>query len=314
MLISFVAFVRLGRPKFLVGGFLLFGLGAAIAARTGHAIHLQRYIFGQLAVTAFQWMTHYANDFFDYDADRANLTPTKWSGGSRVLQTHQLPRRIAFDAAQVLAIGGACMTVLLVRVAGGWVAPILGVIFVLAWEYSAPPLRLCATGAGELTTAVVVTGLVPLLGFYVQAPDLNGVAMLGSTLVPLALLQLAMSIAIELPDAAGDVATGKRTLVVRLGATRSVWLYRGLTIAAYAWLPLSVALGESPRIAIAAALTAPVALWRIRAIDGRGSPSAVSAPEGERGSIDTAPHEQSAFFAVFLFATTAIAELVAVLL
>src|SRR6478752_5666224 len=95
MLAKLVAFVRLGRPLFLGGGFILFGLGAAIAHLAGHAIDLGRYALGQATVTAFQLMTHYANDYFDYAADRANATPTRWSGGSRVLPNAELPRHVA---------------------------------------------------------------------------------------------------------------------------------------------------------------------------------------------------------------------------
>src|SRR5438094_3284432 len=108
-----LAFIRLGRPLFLGGGFLLFGLGAAIARTSGHAIDGGDYALGQLAVTAFQLMTHYANDYFDYDADRANATPTTWSGGSRVLSDGELPREIALIAAIVLAtLGGVASGVI----------------------------------------------------------------------------------------------------------------------------------------------------------------------------------------------------------
>ena len=50
-----------------------------------------RFAWGQLVVTATQLMTHYANDYFDLEADRANRTPTRWSGGSRVLPDGVLP-------------------------------------------------------------------------------------------------------------------------------------------------------------------------------------------------------------------------------
>ncbi|MDB4979874.1 MAG: 1,4-dihydroxy-2-naphthoate polyprenyltransferase, partial [Myxococcales bacterium] len=79
------AFVKLGRPLFLGGGFVMYGLGAALAKYAGARLDWHRYAWGQLAVTAIQLMTHYANDYFDLVADRANRTPTAWSGGSRVL-------------------------------------------------------------------------------------------------------------------------------------------------------------------------------------------------------------------------------------
>jgi 1,4-dihydroxy-2-naphthoate octaprenyltransferase len=273
-----IPLLRLGRPHFLVGGFLFYGLGAAIAARHGAAIDWHRYALGQLAVTAFQWMTHYANDYFDYDADRANTTPTRWSGGSRVLPDGLVPREAALVAALVLAAAGVVASIDL----GAQLAT-LAAIAGLAWGYSAPPLRFCARGAGEAVTAIVVTGLVPWLGFALQAEDLAGARALVAAVVPLALLQFAMLVAIELPDAAGDTATAKRTLVVRLGAPRAAWLYRIATAAAYGWL-----LHTMPEVGV---IALPVAVWRIVRI--------------ERDS-----HEVIGFFAVALLLATSTAELV----
>jgi 1,4-dihydroxy-2-naphthoate octaprenyltransferase len=293
---SVLALVRLGRPLFLGGGFLLFALGAATAALAGHPIDRSRYALGQAAVTALQLMTHYANDYFDYDADRANATPTAWSGGSRVLVNAELPRRAALVAALVLAALGGGLAAVLACEAGGWTTPVVIAVGVLAWEYSAPPLRLCATGLGELDTVVVVTGLVPVLGFILQAPDLVGLGTLGLALVPLALLQLAMLLAIEFPDAAGDAATGKRTLVVRLGAVRAARLYAAVTALAYVWLPVAVGLGLPARVAWCAALPAPIAAWRIVRIAEHRDPAA---------------HERLTLCAVVLLVATSLAEVVA---
>lgn len=295
---TLAAFVRLGRPLFLGGGFLLFGLGAAIAALHGHTIDVRRYVLGQLAVTTFQLMTHYANDYFDYDADCANATPTRWSGGSRVLTAGELPRRVALHTALVLAALGLAVSFVLGLDAPVLVWPTLLAIVALAWAYSAPPLRLCAAGLGEIDTAVVVTGLVPWLGFYLQAPDLVGLRTLLVAIVPLGLLQFAMLLAIELPDAAGDAATGKRTLVVRLGAERAARLYVAVTAGAYVWLPVAVVLGLPISVAFAAAVPLPVAIWRmVRIVDHR----------------DRAAFERLTFFAVALLVVTAAAELVATL-
>ena len=92
------AFLRLGRPHFLVGGLLLFALGSLLAAESGAGLDWQRYLCGQGVITAAQWMTHYSNDYFDLDADRANSTPTRWSGGSRVLVSGLIAPRAALAA------------------------------------------------------------------------------------------------------------------------------------------------------------------------------------------------------------------------
>lgn len=286
----------------------MFALGAAIARASGHSIDAGRYALGQGAVTAFQLMTHYANDYFDLEADRANATPTRWSGGSRVLAGGELAPRVALIAALALAAIGCAIGAVLVARTDGIVAATLAAMAVLAWEYSAPPLRLCASGAGELDTAIVVTVLVPWLGFYVQASatdamarayvaDLAGARTLALAIVPLALLQIAMLLAIEFPDAAGDARTGKRTLVVRLGAARAAKLYVAIVAAAYAWLPIAWACGLPARVALAAAATAPIAAWRIA--------------RARRDHADTSAYERLTFFAVFLLVATSAAELAA---
>lgn len=300
-LAAFAAFVRLGRVKFLGGGFVLYALGGFAAALAGHPIDARRYALGQACVTAFQLMTHYANDYYDYDADRANATPTPWSGGSRVLANAELPRHVALVAAlgfAALGIGLGAITACSAGSGRAGIAAVLAAIAALAWTYSAPPLRLCATGLGELDTAVVVTALVPLLGFQLQAPDLAGVGLLALAGLPPFLLQLAMLIAIEFPDAAGDAATGKRTLVVRLGAARAARLYAAITAAAFAWLPLAYALGLPGWIALGGAIPAPLAIWRIARVAEHRDPAAFERLTGA---------------AVVLLVATSLGELIAVI-
>jgi 1,4-dihydroxy-2-naphthoate octaprenyltransferase len=292
-----VAFIKLGRPLFLGGGFVLYALGAAVAAAAGHPIDVTRYALGQAAVTAFQLMTHYANDYFDFEADVANATPTKWSGGSRVLPNGMLPRSVALVAALVLAGVGVAFTLALGTAGVGSCAiPTLVLVLVLAWAYSAPPFRLCARGLGELDTALVVTVLVPWLGFYVQAPSMRGADALALTIVPPALLQFAMLVAIEFPDAAGDAATGKRTLVVRLGAPVAARLYAAITAAAFVWPLVAVALGLPLLVALAMLVPAPIAIWRIVQL---------------RDHANRDAFERLTFFAVFLVVATSAAALIA---
>ena len=295
------ALVRLGRPLFLGGSFVLYALGAAVAVAHGHTIDPVLYLLGQAAITLFQFMTHYANDYFDYEADRANTTPTRWSGGSRVLVAGELPRGVALGAALLLAAAGlgVMLTLASMERAGPLALPALVVALVLSWEYSAPPLRLHSSGLGELAVALVVTALVPFFGFYLQASDLVGVRVLLLAVAPLCCLQFAMLLAIEVPDAAGDRAVGKRTLVVRLGAKRATRLYILTVAAAYASLPVLAATGLPKGIALAAAVPAPVALWRIR----RTRAGDFWRPER---------WESVTFWAVTLLVGTAVAELVGI--
>jgi 1,4-dihydroxy-2-naphthoate octaprenyltransferase len=261
--------VRLGRPLFLVGGFLLHGLGVAMARYSGARLDVAALLWGQLAITAIQLMTHYSNDYFDIAADRANQTPTRWSGGSRVLAEERLGPGVALAAALLLT-GVALLATLALGlvVRPGW--PTIALLLLalgLAWSYSAPPARLHSRGVGEVSVALLVAGLTPLVGFYLQSGRLALLPFLAVT--PLCLFQFAMLLAIEFPDAAGDAAVGKRTLVVR----HSRWaarLYVLALVMAYALLPALVAAGLPWPVALALLLPGPVATWLARRV-GRGA-------------------------------------------
>ena len=292
-----IAFVRLGRPQFLVGGFVLYGLGGALAVAGGAAFDPWRYAWGQLVVTATQLMTHYANDYFDLEADRANRTPTRWSGGAGSCPTARWRRR--WRCARH-ACCWSSQPPRRRRRPDGWGrfrccsrAAMIG----LAWGYSAPPLRLCARGLGELTTALVVTLLVPLFGYDLQAGALAAPIFFAAAL-PCA-LQFAMLLAIEFPDAAGDAAVGKRTLVVRLGAMPAARLYAATTLAAFGALPFLARAGLPARVAAAPVLLAPVAIWQ-----------SVRVARGAYG--DSARWGSVAFWAVALLIASAGVELAAV--
>jgi len=318
------AFIRLGRPQFLVGGFLLYGIGAAAAvALLGVPFALPEWMLGQAAVTSLQLMTHYCNEYFDLAADQANITPTRWSGGSRVLLDGVLAPRLALRAAQLFAAIALGMIVVIAWRAwgddgvggpGALAAVALLAAGLVAWFYSAPPLVLHSRGLGEAATALVVTGLTPLAGFLLQgqgapagpgaANDLSRIAAalpgLGIALWPLLALQFVMLLAIEFPDAAGDAAVGKRTLVVRLGGARAAALYRAVLVGAYGALPLFLMFGALPQVVCAAGALSPVAAWQFWRL-GRG---AWSAPQRWEGL---------AFVGVALLVVTAAAELVALL-
>ncbi|MEO6990610.1 MAG: prenyltransferase [Candidatus Baltobacteraceae bacterium] len=212
MLVTLAAFARLSRPLFLGGGVLGGALGTAVAAFEGHPFAWGLYALAQTAISAFQLMTHYANDFFDRDGDRGG-SRTLFSGGSGVLSESALRPRLALRAAlAALAIG---LLATFALAAGG--RP-LAAAFALAtalgaWIYSAPPLRLVARGLGELDAVVVVGLLVPLCAYAAQAGVPTPLALAASA--PGAAAMFGLMLAVELPDRAADEAAGKRTLIVR---------------------------------------------------------------------------------------------------
>ena len=257
--------LRLARPLFLVGGFIFYGLGVMVALYQEVRLDVTVLLWGQVAVTATQLMTHFSNDYYDLSADRANTTPTRWSGGSRVLVAGELPPQVALYAALICAGTALVATfVLALRLrTGALTLPLLLLALALAWSYSAPPARLHSRGLGEVTVALLVPGLTPLVGFYLQTGQLTWLPLL--TAIPLCGLQFAMILTINFPDASGDAAVGKRTLVLRLGEARAARLLAGTLALVYMSLPLLTAVGMPRLTAVLLALLMPasaVQAWR----------------------------------------------------
>ena len=63
-------YIKLTRVLFLLGGFLLYALGAASAARMGFVIHWTAYLLGLVVVLSIQLMAQYLNEYQDIEVDR----------------------------------------------------------------------------------------------------------------------------------------------------------------------------------------------------------------------------------------------------
>jgi 1,4-dihydroxy-2-naphthoate octaprenyltransferase len=210
-------FLRLSRPHFLLGGFLLYALGVSIASYLGSSIDVGLYLLGQAIVTSIQLMAQYFNEYYDAPADIVNPSRTPFSGGSGTLGSEGLPRPTALYAGITALTFAATLTGLLV-VRGStsllaWIFLILA--FLGAFAYSAPPLRLIHSGYGELVVSLIVAGFLPAFAFSLHTGQLHRLILMST--IPLIALHFAMLIAFELPDYATDLKFDKRNLMVRLG-------------------------------------------------------------------------------------------------
>jgi 1,4-dihydroxy-2-naphthoate polyprenyltransferase len=266
MLNKLIAFVRLARPHFLLGGFLLYALGAVVARYEGYPIDFRVYWVGQLFVTSIQLMTHFLNEYWDVDADRLNTSRTPFSGGSGMLGPGGFKRETAFTAAVAcLAVGTAAAVWLVIETP---IAPATLAIMVLAflgtYFYSSPPISLLSTGFGELSASVLVAGFVPAIGHLLQAGHPSLLIVLATA--PLVMYHFAMLMAFEYPDFLSDEAAGKHTLLVRLGRRRGTVIHNGALLAGIALGAVASFLGLPVQVALAVVVSSPLVLLQITLI------------------------------------------------
>ncbi|MGE5223698.1 MAG: prenyltransferase [Omnitrophica WOR_2 bacterium] len=255
--------VKLVRPHFLLGGILLYALGVGIARYLGTPVDWGVYFLGQAWVTLMQLSTHFLNEYFDAEADAHNTNRTPFTGGSGAIGEDKLPRAVAFWSGVICLAGVALLTFFVIKDIrpGAETFLFMSLIFLGAFFYAMPPVKLESSGYGELTTSIVVANLVPALGFLFQAGGLH--RLLAMTTFPLTGLHLAMLLAFELPDFATDIKYDKRTMLVRLGWQTGMNLHNLLILASFLMLAIAAALGLPLRIALPAFLALPLGLLQI---------------------------------------------------
>jgi 1,4-dihydroxy-2-naphthoate octaprenyltransferase len=212
---------------------MVYVVGASLLARGGVPLEPSPLILGLGAVLCAQLMTHFVNEYFDYESDLSS-SRTTFSGGSGVLAAG------IFTRSQCLGFGVASLALGLVPAASLLVAGEsyffldFALIVALALAYSAPPLRLVASGLGEAVASLVISILTPLAPLLAEGalPSFNDVI----RLLPLFIFMCSTMLAVEAPDIASDARSGKANAAVRLGRLGSSIVYPFLVVAALASL------------------------------------------------------------------------------
>jgi 1,4-dihydroxy-2-naphthoate octaprenyltransferase len=268
--------ITLSRPFFLIGGILVYALGAGIADYLGTPIDWGLYILGQAYVTTMQLSAHFLNEYFDSPADVENPNRTPFSGGSGAVGEGKLSRETVMWASLTSLTILASLTVVMISVAP--LSPLLVAIVVLAFMgsffYSAPPVKLAYSGYGELTTSILVANLVPIFAFVLQYGDLH--RLLAMTTFPLTALHLSMMIAFEFPDYFNDLKFDKTTLLVRIGWERGMVLHNILILTAFFLLGLAAVFGLPIAIILPALIPlflGVLQVWQMRRIAAGAKPN-----------------------------------------
>jgi 1,4-dihydroxy-2-naphthoate octaprenyltransferase len=256
-------FLRATRLPFLSATFIPVAIGIAIAALHGRFDALTA-VLTVVGAGAVHLGLNVANDVFDtrLGADDVNMNPTKFSGGSRVIQYGLVSLR-DMQALGTLFYAVALVVGLALLVLRPSVELlVIGVVgIVLSVGYTAPPLKLVYRGLGELTTAIGFGPLMLLGAYVVQSGGRIDPAPVVASL-PVAILVMLILYVNEVPDRPADARAGKRTLVVRLSRERVVLLYDIAVAAAFAVIVAGVALRLLPVPALLALFAVPLA-WRV---------------------------------------------------
>jgi 1,4-dihydroxy-2-naphthoate polyprenyltransferase len=258
-------FLRATRLPFLTATFVPVLLGIAVAAEND-GFNWWVALLTIVGGACIHLGLNVANDVFDTTsgADAANVNPTQFSGGSRVVHYGLVSLRgITLLSAGFYAAGIAIGLVLCAT--RGWGLLWLGVAGVLlSLFYTAPPLKFVHRGLGEVIVALGFGPIMTLGAYYVQAQRYDWEPFLAS--LPVGILIALVLYVNEVPDRPADASAGKRTLPVRLSKEAIVNGYAASVALAFGMIVVFAAAGWIVRPTLIALLAAPLAVPVYRAL------------------------------------------------
>ena len=252
--------LRTTRLPFLSATLIPVLLGILIALRHG-AFDIWLALLTVVGASLAHLAINVTNDIFDTlsGADEANVNPTQFSGGSRVLIYDLLTLRQLLTVALALFGGAAAIGLLLVWLTGSLTLLLIGIAGIaVGIAYTAPPLKLVYRGLGEIAVAIGF-GPIMLLGAYVVQTGRLALEPFVVSITVGILVALILYVN-EIPDRTGDAAAGKRTLPVRLRPDTIIGGYLLAALLAFAVIVVGVASGLLPWPTLLALAAVPLAL------------------------------------------------------
>jgi len=247
--------IRMIHPWVILASVLTYALGGGIAHYLGSSINWSSYWVGQVSVIILIISSYLLRDYFEMPV----MLEKKPEPGDPPVLTRTILGQIS---ATFLTVG-AVLTVLLLANHG--LNPqaflILGLAFVLAMAYAIPPLRLANSGYGELASAILVVNLVPGFSFLLQSGEYH--RLLALVTLPLTFLYLAAYLAMTLQSYAGDIRSGRKNMLVRLGWQRGMTVHNMLILLGFLVMGTAALAGLPWGITWPGLLGLPLGLFQI---------------------------------------------------
>jgi len=222
------------RVPFLQASFVPVVLGGVLALQLAHVFNLGTFLLTLVGGSLIHIATNMFNDYFDFKSgnDFQVKHQNPFAGGGRVLTAGLVKPSTHLLVSSLCLLLGCLIGLYLVFAFSLPYLFVLGVIGVISsYFYVGPPFRFAYRGVGEVIVGVNFGPIMTLGAYYVQAGSFAWEPLLAS--LPVGLLVAAILWINEFPDMDADGAVGKRTLVLRLGYSRSIGVYVGMVVAAY---------------------------------------------------------------------------------
>ncbi|MGO9386569.1 MAG: prenyltransferase [Methanobacterium sp.] len=208
--------IILGRPQILVGNFLLFSMGAMLAILFNAEFILSKFLLGYSILFTAHLAVHYSNDYFDVKVDKYNESNAISGSGRGILVKNPELMGLSKTLSIIISTLSLAIAAIFTIIFSYPITFFLFFLFgnLLAWFYTAPPIKLVYRRLGEIANIIAVViflgaGFFTLMGtltipFFIFA-------------IPIIFLQIIFINSFEIPDMEGDELGGKITWIVSWG-------------------------------------------------------------------------------------------------
>ena len=207
--------IKLTRAHIGIAVLPSFFLGTLFALILGYELNPAIFLVGFIIIFLLYAAASYANDYYDFEADKHNQQ-FGFSGGSGVLQKYPELKNIAKWGAITMLISSLLLTTILASITyiPIWSIGFIGIGIFFTWYYSAPPIKLVYRGFGEVPH--FIAGMMNAIWGYILVTGSLDLSILILS-IPLALYLFNIIIIFEIPDVEADIHGKKTNFIVKHG-------------------------------------------------------------------------------------------------
>ena len=217
---------RATRFHMVISGSSPIFVSTVFAHYTHHIFNLILFLLTWIAMTAVLISTDLFNDYYDHilKADDLNPISTPFSGGSRVIQEGLIPEKTILYVSVAGLVFAAIIGLYLNFILDKITILLLGLVgFFLVYFYTAPPIKLCYRGLGEIAQAIGYGPVMFYGAYFVQTQTITTDIVLFS--IPFTFIGLIVGMILSIPDYDADKNARKNNLVIILGQRKTILLY-----------------------------------------------------------------------------------------
>ncbi len=247
------------RPQFLILSMILILYGSGVAYYCGYFNPIVSLI-ALIGLISLHISANVFNEYYDFKTGTDLYTiKTPFSGGSGILPDGKLAPKTVYMIGVLCSLVGIVIGIYFLRTKGLLLLPILIIGGICVLFYTPYLTRL---GLGELSAGMGL-GILPILGsYFVITGHYSLTAIIAS--IPAGILTASLLLLNEFPDYEPDKRTGRKNLLILLGKSESLGLYKLMVFSVYIYITIAILTELMPVTTAIALITIPIAVQAIR--------------------------------------------------